>query len=140
MIEFEFAKYFEIKEVGSRFKVLIVDDDEENQQVARLVVERLGVTNILTANNAMDALMSIRNQNIGLVLLDNELGSGMSGSDILEKVESWVKRGLIGKDQLPTFVGISATSDFNGLIPSVNKGKDFSGNLETKLREMMASQ
>ena len=132
----EFSRRIE-REQGSDFKVLIVDDSQENQVETAAVVGKLGMTDVLKATGAFEALMAIRKGGIRLVLLDDQLGSGMTGGDILARVANWVEGGIIKKEDLPVFVGISATSKFDGLIPNVEKGRNFQVNLEGQLRSMM---
>ena len=51
-------------------KILIIDDDEMNLQIAKMILEKKLPCEVLCANNAFDGLDILRSQRVSLVLLD----------------------------------------------------------------------
>lgn len=63
--------------------VLVVDDDEDNLQLACFIVEQAGYSTI-TASSGREALMQMQKPNVRLVLLDIRL-SDMSGFEVIQQ-------------------------------------------------------
>ena len=53
-----------------RKKILIIDDDEMNLQIAKMILEKKLPCEVICANNGIDGLDILRNQRVSLVLLD----------------------------------------------------------------------
>ena len=51
-------------------KILVVDDDEMNLNIARMILERKLPCKVLTVDNGIDALDMLRAERVSLVLLD----------------------------------------------------------------------
>ena len=51
-------------------KILVIDDDEMNLQIAKMILERKLPCKVLVADNGLDGLEILRQQHISLVLLD----------------------------------------------------------------------
>ena len=51
-------------------KILIIDDDEMNLQIAKMILEKKLPCEVLCADNAFDGLDILRSQRVSLVLLD----------------------------------------------------------------------
>ncbi|MBR6711797.1 MAG: response regulator [Selenomonadaceae bacterium] len=51
-------------------KILVVDDDEMNLNIARMILERKLPCKVLTVDNGIDALEMLRAEQVSLVLLD----------------------------------------------------------------------
>ena len=51
-------------------KILIIDDDEMNLQIAKMILERKLPCEVICADNGIDGLEILRNQRVSLVLLD----------------------------------------------------------------------
>lgn len=64
--------------------VLIVDDDREFSSLLRGIFEQAGYT-VHTAESADGGLEIIKNEPIGLVVTDERLPTGMSGSELIRK-------------------------------------------------------
>ncbi|MBD3878201.1 MAG: response regulator [Quinella sp. 1Q5] len=54
----------------SKKKILVIDDDEMNLQIAKMILERKLPCEVLCADNGIDGLEILRNQRVNLVLLD----------------------------------------------------------------------
>lgn len=65
--------------------VLIIDDDEEFSQLLQGIYEQADYT-VETAVNSDAALNILRNQPISLVVTDNRLPGGLSGTELIPKV------------------------------------------------------
>ena len=51
-------------------KILVIDDDEMNLQIATMILERKLACKVLTADNGLDGVEILRSQRVNLVLLD----------------------------------------------------------------------
>ena len=54
----------------SKKKILVIDDDEMNLQIAKMILERKLPCEVVCAANGVDGLEILRNQRVNLVLLD----------------------------------------------------------------------
>ncbi len=70
-----------------RNAVLVIDDDEINLSVARLILEKTLKCKVLTAESAMEGLNLMRSQHVSVVLLDIEM-PGMNGFEALQEIRS----------------------------------------------------
>jgi len=70
--------------------VLIVDDDEMNLMVARMVLEKKLSCKVLTAGNGIDGIDILRRQHVSVVLLDIEMPF-MDGFEALQKIRADAK-------------------------------------------------
>lgn len=50
--------------------VLVIDDDEMNLQIAKMILEKKLACNVLTADNGLDGIEILRSQKVNLILLD----------------------------------------------------------------------
>jgi CheY-like chemotaxis protein len=67
--------------------VLVIEDDPDIQFLLSLLFGQAGAT-VLTAGSAEAAIDLIPTLRPDLVLVDGRLGSGMSGSDLIEKMRA----------------------------------------------------
>ena len=51
-------------------KILVIDDDEMNLNIAKMILERKLPCKVLTVNNGHDGIEILRRENVNLVLLD----------------------------------------------------------------------
>ena len=51
-------------------KILVVDDDEMNLQIAKMILERKLACEVICASSGFDGLEILRNERVNLVLLD----------------------------------------------------------------------
>lgn len=67
--------------------VLVIDDDEINLSVARMILEKMLKCRVLTAGNAADGLDIMKHQPVSVVLLDIEMPE-MDGFETLAEIRS----------------------------------------------------
>lgn len=72
---------------GQGNAVLVIDDDEINLSVARLILEKTLKCRVLTADNAVDGLKIMKSQPVCVVLLDIEMPE-MNGFETLAEIRS----------------------------------------------------
>ena len=72
-------------QAGNGESILIVDDVEEQRDIAREILSRLGYT-VITKASGEDALEYIRHHNADLVILDMIMSRGMDGLDTYKKI------------------------------------------------------
>jgi CheY-like chemotaxis protein len=63
---------------GAGQLVLVVDDEEQQRDIARRILEMLGYR-VITAASGEEALALLKGRDVDLVVLDMVLGSGMNG-------------------------------------------------------------
>jgi sigma-B regulation protein RsbU (phosphoserine phosphatase) len=102
---------------AERFRVLIVDDIETNRALLRRRLNRLGVTDILEAEDGAQALDIIRATALDLVLLDIMMPV-MTGFDVLEVLAA---EGYNGR--LPVIV-ISAMNEMEPTVRAIELGAE----------------
>ena len=68
-------------------KILIIDDDEMNLQIAKMILEKKLPCEVLCADNGIDGLDILRNQRMSLVLLDI-LMPVFDGIETLEEIRN----------------------------------------------------
>ncbi len=100
-----------------RFRILVVDDIETNRDLLRRRLTRLGVTDILEAEDGAKALDIIRGTPLDLVLLDIMMPV-MTGFDVLEAMGA---EGLI--ERLPVIV-ISAMNEMEPTVRAIELGAE----------------
>jgi sigma-B regulation protein RsbU (phosphoserine phosphatase) len=100
-----------------RFRVLVVDDIETNRDLLRRRLTRLGITNILEAEDGAQALQIIRANALDLVMLDIMMPV-MTGFDVLEVLKS---EGRI--EGLPVIV-ISAMNEMEATVRAIELGAE----------------
>ncbi|MBR4695008.1 MAG: response regulator, partial [Selenomonadaceae bacterium] len=67
--------------------VLVIDDDEINLSVARLILEKTLKCKVLTADSALEGLRMMRSQHVSVVLLDIEMPD-MNGFEALQEIRA----------------------------------------------------
>ena len=100
-----------------RFRILIVDDIETNRALLRRRLNRLGITDILEAEDGAQALNVIRATALDLVLLDIMMPV-MTGFDVLEVLGA---EGFI--ERLPVIV-ISAMNEMEAVVRAIELGAE----------------
>lgn len=98
-------------------RVLIVDDIEANRDLLVRRLSRLGITNVMQAEDGKVALDHIRAERFDLVLLDIMMPV-MTGFDVLEAM---AKEGLI--EQLPVIV-VSAMDEMDATVRAITLGAE----------------
>ncbi len=63
--------------------VLVVEDNEANLRYLEFILKKLKL-NVLSASNGEEAINAMKNENVDCMLLDINLGSGMSGIMLME--------------------------------------------------------
>ena len=69
-----------------QIKILVVEDDSASQKLAYAILKRLGEVDVVDSGNSALAIM--KDKQFDIILLDINLGLGMSGIEILSKVKS----------------------------------------------------
>ncbi len=95
--------------------ILVVDDDEMNLHIARMILEKKLSCSVITATGGKQALEILERQFISLVLLD-VLMPEMDGIETLEKIRSNEKF-----EDLPVIM-LTATVDKDVIRKSINLG------------------
>jgi PAS domain S-box-containing protein len=80
----------EIKSLGTKTKVLLVEDNILNQKLATKILEKLGYQTLLVSN-AADAFTILKSENIVLILMDLQLPD-INGKDAAKHIK--IKMGL----------------------------------------------
>lgn len=101
----------------AQFRVLIVDDIETNRDLLRRRLARLGITDILEAEDGAQALNVIRENTLDLVMLDIMMPV-MTGFDVLEVLNA---EGRI--ERLPVIV-ISAMNEMEATVRAIELGAE----------------
>ena len=63
--------------------VLVVEDNEANLRYLEFILKKLKL-NVLSASNGEEAINAMKNENVDCMLLDINLGPGMSGIMLME--------------------------------------------------------
>lgn len=73
-------------------KILVIDDDEMNLQIAKMILERKLACKVLTADNGLDGTEILRSQRLNLVLLD-VMRPDFDGIETLMEIrnDAWIK-------------------------------------------------
>lgn len=98
-----------------KFKILIVDDNNENRRVLATVLSKNNDYDITLANDGPSALESTRQENPDLILLDIMM-PGMDGFEVAEKLKA---------DKTSTNIPIlfiTANTDFNSITRAFKTG------------------
>ena len=66
-------------------KILVIDDDEMNLQVAKMILERKLACEVLTADNGIEGVETLRRERVNLVLLDIMMPD-FDGIETLQKI------------------------------------------------------
>jgi len=82
-------------------KILVVDDDDENQRILEIILKRLG-HNVLFASNGSEAVEIVKSQQADFVLMDVQMPV-MDGIEATRQIREWED----GKAHLP-IVGVTA--------------------------------
>ena len=98
-------------------RVLVVDDIEANRDLLVRRLARLGITDVVQANDGRAALDVIHSRNFDLVLLDIMMPI-MTGFDVLEALAA---EGRI--EQLPVIV-ISAMGEMEAIVRAISLGAE----------------
>ena len=67
--------------------ILVIDDDEINLQVAKVILEKKLPCRVITADNGVEGLEIMRRQYVRVVLLDIMM-PGMDGIEVLEEIRA----------------------------------------------------
>jgi sigma-B regulation protein RsbU (phosphoserine phosphatase) len=100
-----------------RWRLLVVDDNEDNRYMLTERLAREGYRDVVTATNGREALDCVRQQDIDLVLLDIMMPE-MNGYQVLEALHADPKRRSI-----PVIV-ISATDQIEAAIRCIELGAE----------------
>jgi signal transduction histidine kinase/CheY-like chemotaxis protein len=71
----------------SHLKILIVEDDKQNQLMLTTFLTRIGVKQLLLAENGEDGLELVQKETPDVVILDNGLPGSISGKALLEEIK-----------------------------------------------------
>jgi PAS domain S-box-containing protein len=74
-----------IKDYSGTENILVVDDAEEQREIAKNILKKLGYK-VEVSRNGFDAIEYLRNNTVDLVLLDMIMDRGMDGFDTLQKI------------------------------------------------------
>ncbi|MBV9576240.1 MAG: response regulator [Gammaproteobacteria bacterium] len=106
-----------IEEFKKQFRILIVDDNEDNILVLKLHLQKEGYTNLSTAKNGSEALSLISSSPIDLVLLDIMMPD-ISGLDVLSAIQDKVTKNQI------MVIMISANDDIETVVKCIRSGAE----------------
>ena len=70
---------------GNKEKILVVDDDQTQRDIASQILERLGYS-VLTVGSGEEAATYLKNNSADLVILDMIMESGLSGRETYAKI------------------------------------------------------
>lgn len=70
--------------------VLVIDDDEMNLQVAKMILEKKLPCRVITVDNGMEGLEILRRQYVSVVLLDIMMPE-MDGIEVLKRIRADIK-------------------------------------------------
>ena len=68
-------------------KVLIIEDDLILALSLKLMLKKLNITNVEKVHTGEDAVESVKKCQPGLMLVDIQLGAGISGIDAVEEIQ-----------------------------------------------------
>ena len=57
----------------SRYRVLVVEDNEVNQKVAQGILKKLGVRHLFLANNGLDAIQLLEREEVDIIFMDVQM-------------------------------------------------------------------
>ncbi len=106
-----------VQKDGADGSILIVDDDEGNRYTLSRRLKRDGYTNVMVAENGVQALELIQKHSFDLVLLDIMMPE-MNGFDVLEAL-----KGMDEAQDLPIIV-ISALSEIDSVARCIELGAE----------------
>ena len=145
----EFASLFTEKERDLPFtapeaKILVVDDNEVNLQVADGLLKKFGIkcTKALSGYETLDLL---KNQKFDIIFLDHQM-PGMDGIETLEKIRSTEAEANLNEAEKSVIVALSANAvngaremflskGFNDFLSKPVQGKDFAACLYKWLKK-----
>ena len=98
-------------------KILVIDDDEMNLQIAKMVLERKLACEVVCASNGFDGLEILRNERVNLVLLDimmpemdgMETLSKIRGDERIKKVSVMMLTATVEKDLIQRSMALDVT-------------------------------
>ena len=96
-------------------KIIIVDDYEQMRRVMRSCLRELGLTNVIEAENGLQALDKIRNEAVEFVISDLNMPK-MDGLELLNQIRSSPEL-----SDLPMML-VTAESERNVLIQAIKAG------------------
>ena len=70
---------------GNKEKILVVDDEQTQRDIASQILERLGYS-VLTVGSGEEAVAYLKHNAVDLVVLDMIMESGISGRETYEKI------------------------------------------------------
>jgi EAL domain-containing protein (putative c-di-GMP-specific phosphodiesterase class I)/FixJ family two-component response regulator len=97
--------------------ILIVDDNEDNRYTLKRRLKRMGLKNIVEAENGLEAINQVESQSFDMILLDIMMPI-MDGYEVLKRLRS-EKRFI----NLPIIM-ISALSDVEDVVKAIDLGAD----------------
>lgn len=80
--------YKEKKKYDNPIKVLLVEDDVINREAFKIILESMGITNLITAIDGEEALNAFYNDSYDIVFMDLQLPK-LSGFEIIEKIREY---------------------------------------------------
>jgi DNA-binding response OmpR family regulator len=72
----------------SRVRILVVDDNRQAAELVKSILGGVGANDIRQAVNAAEAFDCLRNEMIDLVILDQNLGSGGDGVELVRRIRN----------------------------------------------------
>ncbi len=96
-------------------KVLVVDDFQTIRNIMKSILKKLGLTNIVEADNGSSALNVLQNNKIDLVFADCNM-PGMSGIELLKAVRADEKL-----KQIP-FIMVTAEAQKARILEAIKAG------------------
>ncbi len=143
----EFASLFAEKQISLPFtatqaKILVVDDNEVNLQVAEGLLKKFGI-NCTKALSGYETLELLKNQNFDIIFLDHQM-PGMDGLETLSKIRQ--KEIDLAETEKSIVVALSANAvngaremflskGFNDFLSKPVQGKDFASCLSKWLKK-----
>jgi two-component system, chemotaxis family, chemotaxis protein CheY len=96
-------------------KIIIVDDYEQMRRVMRNCLRELGLTNVIEAENGLEALEKIKNEEIEFIISDLNMPK-MDGLELLNQIRSSPEL-----NHLPMML-VTAESERNLIIQAIKAG------------------
>ena len=98
-------------------KILVIDDDEMNLQIAKMILEKKLACEVIGAANGVDGLEILRNERVNLVLLDimmpemdgMETLSKIRGDERIKKVSVMMLTATVEKDLIQRSMALDVT-------------------------------
>ena len=100
--------------------VLVIDNDPAIRELLTMAFEGEKVR-VLAASSFVQADSILREEAVGVLLVDLHLGGGVSGATL---VDSWAKEGMLcpffvvtGTPHAPVLKSLEVFSEFQGIVP-----------------------